>query len=97
MIVRAWNKEYKVHIKKSTYANNSNLAIQLLEDDTDEPFAILTVNLGKTLPGYAYLDVNNCPWAIDFVEDNNLGEYTGYCRQSGFCEYPLYRFYEVEQ
>ena len=33
MIVKAWNEEYKVNIKKSAYANNDNLAIELIEDN----------------------------------------------------------------
>ena len=85
MIVKARNKEYKVHIVTGEYTTTGNLAIQLLEDNTNELFAILTVNLDKKLPkGYAYLDTNNCPWAVDFVEDNNLGQFTGICGQSGF-------------
>ena len=94
MILNLCDKEYNLHIKKNIYTNNGNLAIQLLEDNTDEPFAMLTVNLDKLPYGYAYLDTNNCPWAERFVDDNHLGEYTGFYAQSGFCEYPLYRFYE---
>lgn len=94
MIVKAWNKEYKVHIIIGEYTNK-NLAIQLVEDDTDQPFDIITVNLGKRLPyGYANIDINNCPWAIEFIEDNHLGEFTGIFGCSGFCDYPLFRFYE---
>ena len=95
MTLRIYDKEYKVHIKRSTYANNGSLAIQLLEDD-GFPFATLTVNIDKLPQGYAYLDTNNHPWAEKFVDDNHLGEYTGLYAQSGFCEYPLYRFYEEE-
>ena len=93
MIVKAWNKEYNVHIKKSTYASNNNLAIQLVEDD-GAPFAMLPVNIDKLPCGYAYLDTNNCPWAVDFVKDNNLGEFAGSHTVSGFYAYPLFRFYE---
>lgn len=96
MILRIYDKEYKVHIKRCTYANNGNLAIQLLEDD-GFPFATLTVNLEEKLPhGYAYVDTNNCPWAVDFIEDNNLGEFAGAHGVSGFCAYPLFKFYEEE-
>lgn len=40
----------------------------------------------------AYVDVNNCPWAQKFIEENKLGEFTGKYGQSGFCIYPLYKF-----
>lgn len=96
MIVKAWDKEYKVHIKKSIYTNNGNLAIQLIEDD-GAPFAMLTVNIDKLPHGYGYLDTNNCPWAVDFVKDNNLGEFAGAHTVSGFYAYPLFRFFEEEQ
>lgn len=96
-ILSLYNKEYKVHIKKGFYTSNGNLAIQLLEIYTDISFATLTVNLEEKLPhDLAYLDTNNCPWAVDFVRDNNLGQFTGIYGQSGFCRYPLYRFYEEE-
>lgn len=93
MIVKAWNDEYKVDIKKSAYANNDNLAIELIEDD-GSPFAMLTVNIHKLPYGYAYLDTNNCPWVVDFVEGNNLGEFAGTYGVSGFCVYPLFKFNE---
>ena len=94
MILTIWNKVYNLHIKRFTYTNNGNLAICLLEDDR-APFATLTVNLEEKLPhGYAYVDTNNCPWAVDFIDDNNLGEFVGAYGQSGFCTYPLYKFNE---
>lgn len=96
MILTIWNKDFNLHIKRFTYTNNGNLAICLLEDDR-APFATLTVNFEKLPHGYAYLDNNNCPWAVDFVEDNNLGEFTGIIKHSGFCNYPLYKFYEEER
>ena len=40
----------------------------------------------------AYIDTNNCPWAEEFLKDNNLAEDTGTTGLSGFCEYPLYKF-----
>lgn len=72
--------------------HNGNLAIRLVTYD-DEPWALLTVNLGDKLPeDHAYVDINNCPWAREFIEKYELGEWTGGMGHSGFCVYPLYRF-----
>jgi hypothetical protein len=81
----------------SDYSNNDNLAIQLINSNKeygyDEPYAIMSVNLDQTLPSnFAYVDTNNCKWATEFIEKNNLGVDTGKTRQSGWCEYPLYMF-----
>lgn len=84
--------DYKVTVTATRYQNNNNYAVVLEEDGL--PFAVLTVNLTNShleVP-YAYVDVNNCPWAEKFIEDNNLGEDTGAVKQSGYCVYPLYRF-----
>ena len=35
------------------------------------------------------LDTNNCPWAVEFVESNGLGENTGRTVRSGYCVYPV--------
>ena len=40
-----------------------------------------------------YVDTNNMPSAEKFIRENNLGEFTGEVEYSGFCEYPLYKFY----
>ena len=62
-----------------------------------EPFGNLSVNLGHIPKEYkkdgkiaVFLDTNNLPDLPDFIKSNNLGENTGYIRQSGYCLYPLY-------
>lgn len=47
------------------------------------------VNLGNYC---AYVDTNNCPWVIDFLECNGFGKRTGIIMQSGYWEYPLVEF-----
>lgn len=77
------------------YMNNGNMYIGLgcNEEGYLEPFADLTVNLGDTTPNYcAYVDTNNLPDAETFIEDNELGTFTGFVKRSGYCEYPLYMF-----
>ena len=92
-----FGNDVEVKVKKATYQNNGNLAVQLLYHDKEydfwEPYATLTVNLGKLPDGYAYIDINNVPNGDLFVEENHLGEPTGDYGFSGFCCYPLYKFY----
>ncbi len=80
-----------VTIETATYANNGNLAIQLWCEDG--PFATLTVNLSKKCkPNCAFVDINNCPWAEEFISRYSLGIPTGNMQTSGFCCYPEYEF-----
>ncbi len=84
--------DYTVQVRKAQYWDNKNLAIELF-DPEEGPFARLTVNLGKKLPdNQAYVDVNNCPWAERFIEENGLGEHQDKFGISGYCVYPLYEF-----
>lgn len=48
---------------------------------------------GVSLGNYcSYVDTNNCPWVIDFLESNGIGKRTGITMRSGCCEYPLVEF-----
>ena len=84
---------YDVRIKMSEYRHGGGLAV-LLEELDGAPFATLTVNLDNhpTAGAYAYVDINNCPWAMAFIEQYELGTYTGMLGYSGYCQYPLYEF-----
>lgn len=92
MILKTDFGTYDVHAKLTTYQNNGNLAIRLVDNDF-MPFAMLTVNTDQPLnDNYAYVDTNNCPWAEEFITKYNLGHPVGIARRSGHCVYPLYRF-----
>ena len=98
MKIKGWDKEYEVKIEESRYMNNGNLAISLMCYDDEfnfwEPYGRLTVNFDEKLPAnHAYVDTNNMPNAEDFINENKLGEFTGKYKISGFCCYPLYKFY----
>ena len=92
--------EYTItRLEIGKYSSGNNLAIELICIDEDwgmeESFATLTVNLNGAMPlkeNEAFIDTNNCPWAIDFIKDNKLGEYMGIECPSGYCKYPLYSF-----
>lgn len=97
MKIRDYYKEYEVKVNKAKYPNG-NLAIVL--DCYDEEYGFwerygnLTTNLDKKLPpNQAYVDTNNMPNAEAFIAENHLGEPTDEYGISGFCFYPLYKFY----
>ncbi len=86
--------EYQVSLEINTYLNNGCMYIGLVEQgEYPGPYGDLTVNLEGKAPDYCgYVDLNNMPEMERFIEDNDLGEFTGLTRRSGFCEYPLYMF-----
>lgn len=94
MKIKNWGHEYEVKMEKTNYCNNGNLAIKLMCFNSREPYGSLTVNFDEKLPeDYAYVDVNNIPNAEAFIAENNLGEFAGKYMFSGFCAYPLYKFF----
>ena len=97
MKISNWGHEYEVKVEKTQYMNG-NLAIQLMYYDDEygfwEPYGNLTVNFDEKLPnGYAYVDTNNMPNADQFIEEYNLGVHQDKYKCSGFCAYPLYKFF----
>lgn len=97
MKISNWGHEYEVKLEKVQY-RNGNLAIQLMCYDDEynfwEPYGNLTVNFDEKLPdGYAYVDTNNMPTAEQFIKEYNLGVHQGKYKHSGFCAYPLYKFF----
>ena len=91
-----YGKEYPVYFELAEYSSNENTAVQMLTDikTVDEPFGTCTVNLGMRLqPGYAYIDENNLPGVLDFLEENGLGSrILGCTAMSGYCVYQLFKF-----
>lgn len=92
-------KGYKVKAIQCRYYYGKGLGISLITNK-NEPFATMTVNLDDDVCGdkphnkdLAYVDTNNCSWAEKFIQENNLGKKTGEFGYSGFCIYPLYKFY----
>lgn len=85
--------EEKITLETTEYADGT-LAI-LMNDEQGFPYGRLTVNLGiEDLPeNWAAVDTNNLPGIDQFIENNELGEFTGYIIPSGFCQYPIYKFY----
>ena len=82
----------------------TNMAIQLTDHDTKEPYAVPTVNLGPMIGNEtimpndcAFIDTNNMPGFDKVLIERGLAEpYTRWGQpvigQSGFCQYPLLQF-----
>lgn len=89
-----WGTYNDITVSSRRYADNDSLAVQLFSL-SEGPFATLTVNLDETKnlgENEAFVDINNCPWAPEFIRENDLGEPTDKMAASGFCVYPSYKF-----
>ena len=93
------NKEFYPIISK--YAVNGTLAVSLWYRPRKDSkhlrcWAVISTCLypesDKLSEDEAYIDTNNCGWAIKFIEKYKLGVYLHHKARSGFCEYPLYSF-----
>lgn len=64
-------------------------------EDHAEEYDCLTVSFGEFIgmKNCAYIDTNNCPFASELL-DQGIAQDTGFTKQSGFCEYPLWQFSE---
>lgn len=91
-----FGKEYPIYFELAQYANNGNLAVNMLIDREiiDAPFGCCTVNLCMNLQmGFAYIDENNLPGITTWLEENGLGSRIAGCfATSGFCTYQLFKF-----
>ena len=91
-------RTYPVTLRFTHYNQNKTLAVQLVQASgrvLGVTFATITVNLNdkRQDDDHAYLDTNNCPWAVEFLKDNGIAEpVDGAVCVSGFCIYPLYKF-----
>jgi len=90
MKVNTGHEEFDVEVVLESYANNHNVAIELVDTGDFMSFATITTNIEKLPKGYACIDTNNYPWATDFLVENDLGYPTGTYMVSGFCTYPIY-------
>ena len=87
---KQYDEEYNLFLVVENYADNDNIAIALCGTDIGI-FASLTVNVCSLPKGYACIDTNNFPEAIDLIKEYNLGEFTNHSVPSGYCTYPIYK------
>lgn len=80
-------------LRLGNYMADGSLVVEIYNRQDGE-IARLTVCLcDPTLSEYmAYIDTNNCPWAVAFLEENGLAEKTGRTKRSGYCIYPEMKF-----
>lgn len=101
------SKTYQLNVHDETFKVtlytmhywDENLVVEMDYFDEDfkcyAPFCTLSVNLDESIPpDQFFVDTNNCPWAEQFLQENNIAKPVGRCGHSGFCTYPLYELLE---
>lgn len=83
---------HKVRVEPAIYRNGW-LAICIVNPEDPDDYENLTKNLGDPdalgLPARTFVDCNNHPEALQFLEENGLAKNVNYERQSGFVSYPM--------
>ncbi len=90
---KLYGETFRLNITKGAYTNNGTLYLGLIEEETGEPFADITINLPESYArgNIQYLDSNDMPDIEQFLIKNKLGTNMG-SGKSGFCSYPLFWF-----
>ena len=93
-----YNKR-KMRVEEDRYYTNGQLAILVFDEDDNEFYGVLTVNLDDPRCDLInnglkmqYLDVNNWPNIEEILADYLWLEKTDISKQSGYVNYPLYMF-----
>ena len=87
--------DYELVIVEDKYSANDTLYLGLIDVNTYELFADITVNIpyGVAEENTQYVDTNSyCDVLKNIVKKYKLGTKVGADIQSGFCSYPLYKF-----
>lgn len=91
-----WGETYNLAIEKHTYSNNGSLALELIDVDGNESFAVITTNLpfSDTLEkNQQFVNINELPDICEWLEKNKIAKKVkGASATSGFCTYPVYEF-----
>ena len=83
-------KDIDVYLTVEEYANSGQLAILLYDKETWDYYTDLSIFVEEFEDKwYVVLDVNNFPWAEEFVLRHNLWQLFDYI-QSWFVTYPIY-------
>ena len=92
--VKTEYSEYKdCKLRVGKYVEDNSVAVEIY-NRWDGPIARVTTYLcdHSLAEDEAYVDTNNCPWAVALLEENGFAERTGRTRRSGYCEYPAMKF-----
>lgn len=90
MKLKYYGDTYNLQLYMGTYNNNNNLAIEIIDVDTIEPFTDLSVNIAPLPKNQFCVDINNFKEGIDLIKKYDLAIDTGLTLSSGFCSYPVY-------
>ena len=73
-----WAVYKNCFLQVAKYQADNSRAIEIWNEE-DGPIARITVCITGSMlaEDEVVLDTNNCPWAVEFVESNDLGENTG--------------------
>lgn len=100
-IKSAWSDEvYKVFFYRDSYESNNRLFLGLgcVGEGYCEPYADVTVNIpeafltGEDFEDCAFVDTNNMPNIVSWLESNGFAKRTGMEACSGYCRYPEMKF-----
>lgn len=83
----------EVDVIATKYEFYDNLCVVLAKKGTQEIYTVATKNIDSLPYDEAAVDTNNLPDITEFIEKYELGVNTGKTFKSGFCTYPIYRFY----
>jgi hypothetical protein len=75
------------------YDRTGNVAITSYHEG--QPYARLTVNVGKVADDELVADTNNFPLSGVILSEYGIAKITGKVAESGFCSYPVYRLIGV--
>lgn len=84
---------HNCYLTVNRYQKDGTPAIGIWNDEG--AVAMLTVCLGRDYRKdtcEAFVDTNNLPGAMEFINMYGLGRRTGVTKRSGFCFYPLVEF-----
>lgn len=95
-----YGKEFNVRLVLGQYQDNDSLYVGLVDEDGNEPFGDVTVNLSdyviKGIPylpkNSAYIDTNDMPEIVEWLVNEGIAVKTPYTKRSGYCQYPLVFF-----
>lgn len=80
-------------LRVGQYQMDGSITVEIFSR-REGPVARITVCLcdSALAENEAYVDTNNCPWVVDFLEAKGLAKSTGRTRRSGYCIYPAMEF-----
>ena len=98
----SYGERYKGYLQRNTYANNNNIAIDIVCIDKNgehEPWCNLTTNIIPLANNLAVIDTNHLQGSnvLDVLVNEGLLKETGKGVRSGFCVYPVYEIVNIEE